>query len=534
MHEILTIQLGHRANYVATHFWNTQESYFTYDSTQASPVDHDVHFRPGIGARGEETYTPRTLIYDLKGGFGGLRKWGGLYDQQISGDGGVEQGKGVWDGNVVLHQDPGIEQSEFQRSLDEGVPSAQKLSTETVRYWSDFNRVFYHPRSIVQINDYELGSTLMPFEKWESGEELFTSMDRDVDLLDRDVRVWAEECDQMQGIQVFTGGDDAWSAFAAKYVESLRDEFGKVSIWTWGFEEEQGKGQKAKQLLRTVNAARMISEMSTHASMYIPLSIPPTQLPQYVHFDRTSQWHTSALLSAALESITLPTRLRHDTQKRGFLDNLEGALNVHGNHRIAQLRCSMLDPETAPLVIATTHGTTDDRAPSANNGTLVEEDGLKLAEPRLDMDLSCCNARSTSPFATQHDVSDHVFGVVETTRTKVEAARDEEAEEGEITYARKRRRFAGLPVIERYHSSLECPILDSFPPILSFSPGLTQVAVHTSLSTTSGISNRVKALQRVVSRMANLDERETLSNGLGQISEAYENGWHSGSDESDD
>lgn len=95
MHEILTIQLGHRANHVATHFWNAQESYFTYDSIQA-PVDHDVHFRPGIGARGEETYTPRTLIYDLKGGFGGLRKWGGLYDQQICGDGVSEQGNGVW------------------------------------------------------------------------------------------------------------------------------------------------------------------------------------------------------------------------------------------------------------------------------------------------------------------------------------------------------------------------------------------------------------------------------------------------------
>ena len=119
MHEIVTIQLGHRANHVATHFWNTQviphdqspklrhltytcptprqESYFTYDSTQASsPVDHDVHFRPGLGARGEETYTPRTLIYDLKGGFGGLRKWGGLYDQQLSGNVEAEPGKSVW------------------------------------------------------------------------------------------------------------------------------------------------------------------------------------------------------------------------------------------------------------------------------------------------------------------------------------------------------------------------------------------------------------------------------------------------------
>ena len=84
----------------------------------------------------------------------------------------------------------------------------------------------------------------MPFERWESGEELFAGMDKEHDLLDRDVRVWAEECDQMQGIQVFAGGDDAWAGFAARYVDRLRDEFGKMAIWVWGVEEEQGKGQK--------------------------------------------------------------------------------------------------------------------------------------------------------------------------------------------------------------------------------------------------------------------------------------------------
>ncbi|CAF9928443.1 MAG: mtDNA inheritance, partitioning of the mitochondrial organelle [Alectoria fallacina] len=278
----------------------------------------------------------------------------------------------------------------------------------------------------------------------------------------------------------------------------------------------------------------MTKEMSTHASMYIPLSVPPTRLPQYVRLDRNSQWHTSALLSAALESVTLPTRLRHDTQKCGFVDGLEAALNVNGNQRIAQLQCSVLDPETAPYVIAIPRGSTDDRAPSGNNRLLVEEDGLNLAGPRLDMDLSCCNARSTSPFAAQHDRSDHFFGAVESVRTKSEAAKDETTDDVEITYALKRRRFAGLPVIERFHSSLEYPLLDSFPPIFSLSPGLTQFAVHTSLSTTSGISKRVKALQSMVSRMADFDERETLSNRLGEIGEAYEDGWHSGSDESDD
>lgn len=57
-----------------------QESYFTYGADEESQVDHDVHFRPGIGADGTETFTPRTLIYDLKGGFGSLRKINALYE----------------------------------------------------------------------------------------------------------------------------------------------------------------------------------------------------------------------------------------------------------------------------------------------------------------------------------------------------------------------------------------------------------------------------------------------------------------------
>jgi hypothetical protein len=80
MHEIITLQLGQRSNYLATHFWNTQESYFTYSVDEEPLVDHDIHFRPGIGADGTETFTPRTIIYDLKGGFGSLKKINALYE----------------------------------------------------------------------------------------------------------------------------------------------------------------------------------------------------------------------------------------------------------------------------------------------------------------------------------------------------------------------------------------------------------------------------------------------------------------------
>ena len=59
---------------------HSQESYFTYSTDEESLVDHDIHFRAGIGADGTETFTPRTLIYDLKGGFGSLRKINALYE----------------------------------------------------------------------------------------------------------------------------------------------------------------------------------------------------------------------------------------------------------------------------------------------------------------------------------------------------------------------------------------------------------------------------------------------------------------------
>lgn len=153
------------------------------------------------------------------------------------------------DGNEVVQREPSIPQTEYQKNLDLGLPLPQ-LSAGTVRYWSDFNKVYYHPKSIVQLNEYELNSQLMPFENWEMGEDLLRSLDREHDILDRDFRAFAEECDQLQGIQIFSGTDDAWGGFAARYVDRLRDEFGKKSIWFWGLED----GIKVQRVCNTITA----------------------------------------------------------------------------------------------------------------------------------------------------------------------------------------------------------------------------------------------------------------------------------------
>jgi Tubulin domain len=151
-------------------------------------------------------------------------------------------------GQTALQRQDPIEPTAYQKNLEQGLPTFQ-LTSQDVRYWSDFNRVFYHPRSIVQLNEYELNSQTMPFESWAAGQELFQNLDKEVDLLDRDLRPFAEECDQLQGLQIFSGTDNAWGGFSASYLDNLRDEFGKTSIWVWGLEAGQKVSKVRLELL---------------------------------------------------------------------------------------------------------------------------------------------------------------------------------------------------------------------------------------------------------------------------------------------
>lgn len=316
-----------------------------------------------------------------------------------------------------------------------------------MRYWSDYTRVFYHPRSIVQINDYELGSTILPFEKWSSGEDLFSSLDKHHDLLDRDIRPWAEECDQLQGIQIFAGADDAWGGFASRYVESLRDEYGKTSLWFWGLEEAEGPGQKTQQLLHTVNTAHSLQAISPLASLYIPVALP-SYLPPYVQLDQASQWHVSGLLSMAIESMTLPSRQKPGGIKRGLLSDIEAALNVNGNQRIAGLQCSVIDPSSQHSNEKGNHeAAKDSRMPTRGGQDAVSDDEVEKANSKLDVSFSTGRPSQTALSLRQWEKANHVFGKVESIRGLPPP--EHELDEEDEAISRKRRRLAGMPAVEK-------------------------------------------------------------------------------------
>ncbi|OAX85079.1 hypothetical protein ACJ72_00551 [Emergomyces africanus] len=500
MHEILTLQLGQRSNYLATHFWNFQESYFTYSPDEESPIDHDVHFRPGIGANGSETFTPRTVIYDLKGGFGALQKYNALYG--LAADNGLP--RGLWDGNQVVQQEPTIPQTEYQKSLDLGLPLPQ-LTAGSVRYWSDFNRVYYHPRSIVQLNEYELNSQLMPFENWAIGEDLFRTLDQEHDILDRDFRAFAEECDQMQGIQIFSGTDDAWGGFAARYVDRLRDEFGKKNIWFWGV-ENGARVQLERHAITSANLAKSVNEISPQTSAYIPVLDPPRKIPTYVHADLQSEWYSSALVSTAVESATLPTRLRSHKGNSSWL------LSQEFPQKIFNLQATIISERDLE----------SDTASGQDKQPLIAEDEVEKDETLLegfDLDFSWTNSASAKKL--------RVFGQVQISR-----GFDAQSELASELLSHPSRH----QTLQIYRTPLSLPLLDSFPSDLftTRAARASRLSVRASLSTTTSIGDKVKNLQKLASRLIGIDEREALVNGLGEISEAYQEQWESDSDSGDD
>ncbi|KAK7727553.1 mtDNA inheritance, partitioning of the mitochondrial organelle [Cytospora paraplurivora] len=503
MHEIITLQLGQQSNYLATHFWNAQESYFTYTEDEQSAIDHDVHWRPGLAADGSETFMPRTVIYDLKGGFGSLRKINALYEIQ---DENPPQASSLW------------------QSLDSGLePPA--LTTETVRYWSDFNRVYYHPRSIVQLNEYELSSSLAPFERWDSGEELFATLDKEHDIVDRDLRPFIEEADQMQGIQVVTTLDDAWGGFASRYLERLRDEYGKTTIWVWGLQEAFHQGiSRDKRLLRLVNKAKSLTEMYKQASLVIPLAIPsslPPRVRNALSLDPSSAWHTSALLSAAMESATLPSRLK-DPANRETLGHMTDRLNVHGKQTVANLQMSFSGAGAVP---------------QSRDAGGEPKDGL-----RLDMDFRPADDLGSDGGRRQQNGfhgGPKIFSQVLASRGDRTGGDgdDQDVDMDEDEDDKARRRARGEAVSRTYRSRLSYPLPSSFPQIFRDDKGEALregIAVTTSLSTDTELSGRLKALRSTVSRLIGIEDRETLSNELAEMADEYHEGWSSGSDSGED
>ena len=384
-----------------------------------------------------------------------------------------------------------------------------------MRFWSDYNHLFYHPRSIVQLNEYELNSSLMPFERWQSGEDLFASLDREHDLLDRDLRPWLEECDQLQALQIMTGVDNAWGGFAARYLERISDELGKGCRWVFGMVSGPSSSRE-RQRLSMVNTAQSVLSFDSSASVHVPLSSTPPMMPTSVSLDTLSPWHTSAVAALGMESITLPTRLVAADNRKVTFNQLETTLNDNGCRSLAALGFWLETPteHNGPPKV---NGHSDSRV---NNGLEHREGSADEAGANFELFPEMVR-RESSAGRSQPVRSTKTF-------TKLESLRGDHwkstTETGSVDQASDDRSHYGIRTSSHF-TQLLFPLLSSYPRIFKSNGHPTEVAVKTQLRTSTAVSRNTRALESAVRGLVSIDEREMLSDGLIKISEDYDDGW---------
>lgn len=164
-----------------------------------------------------------------------------------------------------------------------------------------------------------------------------------------------------------------------------------------------------------------------------------------------SQWHVSALLSTAIETMTLPSRLKIQGSRRETIDQLVNALNINGNQKIAKLRMSIdqkeaLNGHSRPGRLEVGGQSNDVRMPSQDrraNESHDEEDESGVST--FDMEFFPESHEQNGTRRTSG--KSHVFGQAESHRGPEDTTENEATEDEGI--ARARRRAAGLPIIQR-------------------------------------------------------------------------------------
>ncbi|XP_007946803.1 protein misato homolog 1 [Orycteropus afer afer] len=340
--EVLTLQLGHFAGFVGAHWWNQQDAALGRPTDASDPAEElcpDVLYRTGRTLHGQDTYTPRLILMDLKGSLSSLKQEGGLYkDKQL--DAAI-----AWQGKLTTHREELCPKNPYLQDLlsAEGVLSSDGVwrvkstpngkgllpltTAETpnpliptegsIRVWSDFLRVHLHPRSICMIHKYNHDGETGRLEAFGQGESILKEPGYLEELEDR-LHFYVEECDYLQGFQILCDLHDGFSGVGAKTAELLQDEYSGRGIISWGLlPGPYTLEEPRKSIYRLLNTAFGLVHLTAHSSLVCPLSLggslglkpePPVIFP-HLHYDATLPFHCSAILATALDTVTVPYRL---------------------------------------------------------------------------------------------------------------------------------------------------------------------------------------------------------------------------------
>ncbi|XP_012164515.1 protein misato [Bombus terrestris] len=339
--EILTIQLGHYSNFIGSHWWNIQESNFSYDPDNPSEINHDVLYREGQNLKKQVTYTPRLLLIDLEEAFGYLKKQGTLYDVTQS----EEAQQYLWDDKKVqVLKKEAVDKTPFIKSLDESSEASNSTSSppnleNNISSWVDYLLPRFHPRTLNVIKHHKHDGAMYPFSIFTYGKNLWNTEQFSDDFSER-IRAYVEECDLMQGFQIILDSMDCFAGIGASCIQHLRDEYGK-SIVSFPCIDSKKTEPSTSNVIKILNTALCWQHIGEYASLFSPLCCGETAWPQigeprifnHLTYNSEVKYHSSAILATALDTLTI--RYRRREYPNVVLSDLCADLNKLGRKAVA-------------------------------------------------------------------------------------------------------------------------------------------------------------------------------------------------------
>ncbi|KAK9811921.1 hypothetical protein WJX72_012443 [[Myrmecia] bisecta] len=340
--EVITLQFGNFANYVGAHFWNFQDELLGLAekpevSAAAAQINPDVLYCVGENLQGQQTYTPRLLLFDLSGALGGVSAHGAGYsDATASAAATASSVVSTWGGGVAVHRAEPVQRSAFLEHLDQESEEAEEAmedrrgsharaealeqaarsldSGDGVRYWTDYLKSYLHPRSIYQIPGVWHG--VADYAGFGEGGSVLRTDEAREEVMDR-LRQFVEGCDHLGGFQCWTDDMSGFGQLTADMLTEMRDDYSNVPVLLFPVRQyaeypanagsdRQTNGRRRWQL----NLALSLALLSEVSSVYAPIAPPanPQSLP-HLHWNPHSKFHASALCASILDTLTLPYRL---------------------------------------------------------------------------------------------------------------------------------------------------------------------------------------------------------------------------------
>ncbi|XP_014293996.1 protein misato [Halyomorpha halys] len=345
--EIVTFALGHYSSHVVTHFYNIQESCFSYNPNFQTGINHDALFRES-SHRSKSTYTPRLVILDDPEALGFLSKEGcyktsGNSSAEDDGEAQVIVTENKWERNEFI-SDVLKEKQSSEKDPNSSSTFLMKNSynlDECTFSWSDYSITEFNNKTVVTLpKNTDYYDSYDKFTDFHSGISLWnkTSLHEDIE---ENTRFFMEEADNFQGFQVLFDGDNGYSGISSGCLELLHDEYHKKAIlavpvlYSDLSPSDDVVAQHRKRSKKIYSLTSGLSVSSQYCNLITPMSHifdpwgknPRTRVLNNIQYRPDLMYHTSALLAATLDLFTLPCRLQI---KSSSLHSIASSINVYG------------------------------------------------------------------------------------------------------------------------------------------------------------------------------------------------------------